>query len=808
MKTYRGCWWAAVSRGVLLVLAIGVVCPPARAAAPGPPVLAQVQIRGTVDQLGVPVVAALQDAAGHDYALVIVPAERLRATGLAYRILDRDTSAGYLLALERRHGARAVAATRYRVLLDDGRQIIVRKALGRADELADMGFDLQEITGKPLVFRPPAAQPVAPQIIYDQRVADMIAAVQETAVYDRDGGLSGEFPVSIGGSDYTITTRNTNSGTPIQKATQYVYERMQALGLTVSYHNWNGALRNVIGEKTGRLNPDEIVLVTAHLDDMPSSGRAPGADDNASGSVGVLIAAEVMASQYFEKTLRFVFFTGEEQGLLGSEAYAAMVAANGDNIVAVYNMDMIAWDGTDGPTLRIHTRTVGNPGYSADLAIATTFTDVVSTYGLSGVLTPIIDADGISASDHYSFWVEGYPAVLAIEDDSDDFNPYYHSASDLRQNLNMVYFTDYVKASVGAVAHLAVPGEGPCQLRMAAADLAVDAHVMQGSSSNLNGIFEPGESVMLTPYWLYPEGCTPSLIRGNVSNFTGPGGPAYAIADSSAGYGNPNPLQVVNCYNQSANCYMLTLSNPPTRPAVHMDATVTEALGFGNPPTAGASKDWTLHIGSSFADVPPDRWAYSFIETLLHSGITAGCGVSDFCPATPVSRWQMAVFIGKAMAGGPVPVSGTVPGMGDYNCVAGGTSVFLDVPPGDGGCRFIHYIAAHGITLGCGNNNYCPSLIVSRWQMAVFIAKALAGGTVPVSGTVPGMGDYNCVAGGTSVFLDVPPDDSGCRFIHYIAAEGITTGCGDQNYCPWTDIARDQMAVFLTKGFNLTLYGP
>jgi hypothetical protein len=92
--------------------------------------------------------------------------------------------------------------------------------------------------------------------------------------------------------------------------------------------------------------------------------------------------------------------------------------------------------------------------------------------------------------------------------------------------------------------------------------------------------------------------------------------------------------------------------------------------------------------------------------------------------------------------------------------------------------------------------------------MGVFLAKAIATGAIPSSGTVPGMGDYDCVAGGSSVFGDVSPDDSGCKFIHYVAAQQITVGCGGGDYCPSTDVTRDQMAVFITKAFALRLYGP
>lgn len=303
--------------------------------------------------------------------------------------------------------------------------------------------------------RPAATQAFTPSPL----VAEMMAQVQQGIVYSYTGQLSGEWAALVGGEPYTITTRNTISGEPIQKATQFVYEHMQALSLTASYHEWTYwpySNRNVIGVLTGATRPDEIVLIVAHLDDMPSSPPAPGADDNASGSVGVLVAADILSRYQFERTVRFVFFTGEEQGLRGSAQYAQAVQNAGDNIVAVYNMDMIAWNSDGNPVLWLNTRRPENAGYPADLTIAGVFTNVVSAYGLSSYLTPAIVPNGESRSDHASFWNRGYPAILAIEDGS-DFNSNYHQPGDRLQTLDMTYFTNIVRASVGTAAHLARP---------------------------------------------------------------------------------------------------------------------------------------------------------------------------------------------------------------------------------------------------------------------------------------------------------------------------------------------------------------
>jgi hypothetical protein len=102
-----------------------------------------------------------------------------------------------------------------------------------------------------------------------------------------------------------------------------------------------------------------------------------------------------------------------------------------------------------------------------------------------------------------------------------------------------------------------------------------------------------------------------------------------------------------------------------------------------------------------------------YIEKFSTLGITAGCDVSNFCPNDPVSRMQMAVFITKALQQAPDPVcNGT---FNDVDNSTGGNSAF---------CRYIEKFSTLGITAGCGDGNYCPSLSVTRDQMAVFLMKA------------------------------------------------------------------------------------
>jgi hypothetical protein len=295
---------------------------------------------------------------------------------------------------------------------------------------------------------------------YDTVIQSMLDQVDPQTLAGYVGDLSGESQVLIGGSPYRIRTRYSRTTTPIENATQYAYDHFQRLGLAVSFHNYDlpytGTRRNVIAEQTGQAQSETIFLISAHLDDTSGGDPttvAPGADDNASGAAGVMAAADILSQFEFNCTLRYALFTGEEQGLYGSQAYASSLSSSNQDLQGVLNLDMIAYNSDDERILDLHVRP-GNPG---DQIIAETLSGAVSAYGLD--LVPQIQADGMGYSDHYSFWDFGFPAILAIEDGS-DFNPNYHSINDTLDTLDLDYFTDFVKASLATLAHLGCLQEG------------------------------------------------------------------------------------------------------------------------------------------------------------------------------------------------------------------------------------------------------------------------------------------------------------------------------------------------------------
>jgi len=286
----------------------------------------------------------------------------------------------------------------------------------------------------------------------DPIVMEMIDQVDQAQVSQLTGNLSGAWPVMISGAPYTITSRHSLSGEPIQMAAQYLFEYYQDLGLAVTMQDFtysDSTLYNVVAELKGSVFPERVFLITSHYDDMPALNLAPGADDNASGTVGVMLAAKILSQYDFGCTLRFINFSGEEQGLRGSSAYTHQAYCEQQDQRGVLNLDMIAWNTPQSrPEVDLH----ASPDVPGSTEIASLFTQVVDTYGLN--LIPALPSPPTYASDHARFWAFDVPAILVIEDFS-DFNPNYHSQNDTLQNVpDLAYYTEMIKASLGTLAHM------------------------------------------------------------------------------------------------------------------------------------------------------------------------------------------------------------------------------------------------------------------------------------------------------------------------------------------------------------------
>lgn len=181
-----------------------------------------------------------------------------------------------------------------------------------------------------------------------------------------------------------------------------------------------------------------------------------------------------------------------------------------------------------------------------------------------------------------------------------------------------------------------------------------------------------------------------------------------------------------------------------------------------------------------FTDVPETGVFYEDIYRIAARGVTVGCASNPpkFCPDDIVTREQMAAFIMRAL--------------GEFSPPTPPSQRFNDVPPANVFYGFIDRMAVLGITVGCGNGNYCPGSAVLHQEMAAFIMRARSEFSPP---TPP-----------SQRFNDVPPSNPFYNFIERMGALGIWNGqgCpGVNNYCPTAPVTRRQMARILVRAFGI-----
>ena len=263
---------------------------------------------------------------------------------------------------------------------------------------------------------------------------------------------------------------------------------------------------NVVGLLPGTDPQAGCYVICAHYDATGvrtpgwnwATDPAPGADDNGTGAALVLEAARVLANQTFPWSIRFVEFSGEELGLLGSRAYAEAVADSQQAVLGVLNFDMF---GCNGLVDRIEVAT--NPGsrWLADLMAST-----AAQYGLH-LRVDVLEDDAARLSDHASFWARGYDAVLAIEnylptDASTDgvkqglyrVNRQYHTVLDVPDSITWSMVHRTTQLAVATLAQFAA-GEGQPNLAVFPGDVAartpdsLTVHVSNIGRSPVGGAF-------------------------------------------------------------------------------------------------------------------------------------------------------------------------------------------------------------------------------------------------------------------------------------------------------------------------------
>ena len=246
-------------------------------------------------------------------------------------------------------------------------------------------------------------------------------------------------------------------------ALDYIHDAFMGYGLNVSYDSFGyngGNYNNVVATLPGKTHPENVYIVGAHMDSTSTdpSNNAPGADDNASGMAAVLEMAKAMVGHAFAATIKFFGFNAEEQGLVGSRAYADKAKASGENVLGMLNFDMIAYPGTSGAN-------------TVFLAGNKSLVDAMAGNAVKYTsLTTTLDYRNLYGSDHYYFhsdFFAGSSSAFAIEAAPASirfFNPNYHQITDTTAYLSYAYGADITRMGVATLAGLAGPIPEPSSL--------------------------------------------------------------------------------------------------------------------------------------------------------------------------------------------------------------------------------------------------------------------------------------------------------------------------------------------------------
>jgi hypothetical protein len=227
---------------------------------------------------------------------------------------------------------------------------------------------------------------------------------------------------------------------------RYLYDTLSSFQLSVRYDPWRYKLRsgdNIEATIPGNGYDDTIVIVSAHYDSVSIS---PGADDDGSGVAIVLAVADIMSKYTFNSTVRFVLFSGEEQGLLGSHKYVQQAYRTGEHIIADLQLDGVGYAVTtdDGSKIKHHSNNQSAWMVDISTGIASLYSDEI---GLEVVRLP-----HVTFSDHESFVKYHYDASYFYQY---VLTPYYHTSEDTLEHLNMTYLTKVCKLTVGTLASIA-----------------------------------------------------------------------------------------------------------------------------------------------------------------------------------------------------------------------------------------------------------------------------------------------------------------------------------------------------------------
>jgi leucyl aminopeptidase len=245
---------------------------------------------------------------------------------------------------------------------------------------------------------------------------------------------------------YSSTTGVQAAEWIFDKVTEYAQGRND---ITISFFNstTTAPQPSVIAHIKGKVS-DDLVILGSHEDsiNIGGFGRAPGVDDDGSGTVSVLEVFKALMENNFRpnRTVEFHFYAAEEVGLKGSQAIAKSYASEGKNVVGMMQLDMVFYAGDEN--------VFGVVVDYVDPDLTQFTRDLVDEYSLIKWVNTVC---GYGCSDHASWTSEGYRSTFPFETQFEKHNPYIHSADDTLEHASLAHGLEFAKVALGFVVELA-----------------------------------------------------------------------------------------------------------------------------------------------------------------------------------------------------------------------------------------------------------------------------------------------------------------------------------------------------------------
>jgi Peptidase family M28 len=273
------------------------------------------------------------------------------------------------------------------------------------------------------------------------------AGIDESLIRTHLSRLTGASPAPLKGGTVSITERGSVEGR--RAAAEYMEESFEEIGIPVRIIEFTSSnVRGFNVEATLKGNGgDKHLWVSAHLDSV----SVPGANDNASGLVNILLTAKALKEIEPEHTVHFVAYDLEEFGYLGSSHYVESVVRAVRNregeraIIGNINSDMIGYEPDVFDAL---IGTCDQAG-TIDDALRRASKEIDSQIYLSDIC--------LGRSDHQRFWEAGLPAAVLVEGVGYNGYPWYHQPDDTVDKLNIAYLRSMIQLNAAATALLAAP---------------------------------------------------------------------------------------------------------------------------------------------------------------------------------------------------------------------------------------------------------------------------------------------------------------------------------------------------------------